>query len=344
MTRAAVLGAGAVGSQVVQYLLASDSVEQVLVRDYEPDRLARISRDFGSRVEIENPPFQEQLDVDAVVVASPRGTQVEAVATAISAGCPAVLVGDGLAETIDVLRLSEDAARAAVPVVVGSGFGPGFSCVLAAHGASWFESVDEIHVAKMGTGGPACALVHHRALSRRSYDWKTRNREVLESGNETGNWVRRPGGSGRELVWFPDPVGPRDCYRAALPDPVLLHHAMPDVGLITARMAATRRDRLTAPLPMLSPPHMEGGVGAVRVEIRGLRDGAQDVVVLGAVERPAAAAAKVAATTVEWLLADRHQVKGMVGLAEMVRPIDFLDDLAGRGLEAQIFEGERGLS
>ena len=65
---------------------------------------------------------------------------------------------------------------------------------------------------------------------------------------------------------------------------------------------------------------------------------------LGVTERPAVAAAAVAATTVEWLLADRHLVQGMVGLAEMVEPLAFLDDLADRGIEAQIFEGERSLA
>ena len=55
-------------------------------------------------------------------------------------------------------------------VVLGAGFAPGLTCVLAAHGMSWLDTVEEIHVSKVGTGGPACALVHHRALSRISYD------------------------------------------------------------------------------------------------------------------------------------------------------------------------------
>ncbi len=88
--------------------------------------------------------------------------------------------------------------------------------------------------------------------------------EVLKSLVGSGMWIRE-----------------RDCYRAALPDPVLLHHAFPGVGRITARMAATRRDRLTGPLPMLAPSHLEGGPGAVRVEVRGRRNGVEHVVVLG---------------------------------------------------------------
>ncbi|HJP24971.1 MAG: Gfo/Idh/MocA family oxidoreductase [Acidimicrobiales bacterium] len=338
MNRVAVLGAGAVGARVARQLLSSDAVEQVLLRDISAERLARASRSLGDRCRVEHHPFSDSLEADVVVVATPRGTHLEAVIETIAARRPAVLVGDGLAETIAVLRRSGDAARAGVPIAVGSGFGPGMSCVLAAHGASWFDEVDEVHVAKVGTGGPACALVHHRALSRRSYDWR------VDDGSGAGDWTRRTGGSGRELAWFPDPVGPRDCYRAALPDPVLLHHALPTVGRITARVAATRRDRLTAPLPMLSPPHVEGGMGAVRVEVRGRRDDASDVVVLGATERPAVAAAAVAATTVEWLLAGRHRVAGMAGLAEMVEPVAFLSDLVERDLKASIFEGERALS
>ena len=342
MSRVTILGAGAVGTRVARHLLADGSadppnaIDRVLLRDVDPERLtgalALLDRAATEgRVEVEHAPFPAELDADVVVVATPRGTQVAAVKSALSAGVPVVLSGDGLAETVAVARLADDAHERGVPVVLGAGFTPGLSCVLAAHACSWFDQVDEIHVAKAGAGGPACAVVHHRALSRLSYDW------------QGGDWRRRPGGSGRELCWFPEPVGPMDCYRAALPDPVLLHHAFPEVGRITARMAASRIDRLTAPLPMLSPTHVEGGVGAVRVEVRGRRGTTQDVCVLGVAERPAVAAAAVAATTVEWALADRLRVRGMAGLAEMVEPVAFISEVADRGLVAEIFEGEHAV-
>ena len=326
--KVAVLGAGAVGARVARQLLAADTATQVLLRDTSAERLALAARTLGDRVVIEHHPFPAHLDADVVVVASPRGTQLAAAEASIAVGRPAVLVCDGLAETIAVLRLEASAREAGVPVVVGAGFAPGLTCVLAAHGMSWFDEVEEIHVSKMGAGGPACALVHHRALSRISYDWRD------------GDWVRRPGGSGRELCWFPEPVGPRDCYRAALADPVLLHHAFPGVGRITSRMAATRRDRLTAPMPMLTPAHAEGAAGAVRVELRGRHGAVQDTVVLGAAERPAVAAAAVAATATEWVLTGRLGMSGMAGLAEMVDPVEFLQDLVERGLRSEIFKGD----
>jgi len=339
VSRVAILGAGAVGTRVARYLLASGSVgsvDRVLLRDVDPERLSGAlavldEAAADGRVEVEHAPFPDQADADVIVVATPRGTQLRAVREALSCGIPVVLSGDGLAETVAVARLADEAGQRGVPVVLGAGFAPGLSGVLAAHAHSWFDHVEEIHVAKVGAGGPACALVHHRALSRLSYDWRG------------GGWRRRPGGSGRELCWFPEPVGPMDCYRAALSDPVLLHHAFPEVERITARMAATRLDRLTAPLPMLSPTRVEGGVGAVRVEVRGRRGTTQDVRVLGVAERPAVAAAAVAATTVEWALAGRLRVRGMASLAEMVEPVSFLSDVGDWGLVAEIFEGEHAV-
>jgi len=340
VSKVAVLGAGAVGLRVVKHLLTpriggvANLVDRVILCDTSGERLIAIRSildQWADCIESQERAFPKDADVDAIVVATPRGTQAPLVRTAISSGVPIVLSGDGLAETVSVLKLADEAALVGVPVVLGAGFSPGLSCVLAAHASSWFDRVEEIHVTKVGAGGPACALVHHRALSRLSYDWRN------------NGWVRRPGGSGRELCWFPEPVGPMDCFRAALPDPVLLHHAFPNVQRITARMGATRRDRLTAPFPMLSPPPVEGGIGAIRVEIRGQRGISQDVKILGAAEKPAVAAALVAATAVDWVLAGRLQVSGMGSLAEMVEPVGFLTDLSDRGLVVEIFEGEHAI-
>ena len=102
-----------------------------------------------------------------------------------------------------------------MPVVVGAGFSPGLTCVLARLGAAASTTVDEIHVARLGTGGPACARQHHRALAGTALDWRD------------GGWAAPPGRFGPRAVWFPDPVGAADCYRAALPDALLLRAGVP---------------------------------------------------------------------------------------------------------------------
>ena len=326
--RVAVLGAGAVGARIARQLLSGTLVTQIVLRDTDADRLAQVSKSLGDRVIIEHAPFNSKLDAEVIVVATPSGTQMSTVLEAMDHRRPVISTTDSLAETVGMLKFSKQAQENNTPVVLGTGFAPGLTCVLASHAAAWFDKVEEIHISKVGTGGPSCALVHHRALSRISYDWRH------------DNWARRPGGSGRSLCWFPEPIGPQDCYRAALASPVLLHHAFPEVSWITARVSATLRDRLTAPLPMLSPPHSEGGLGAVRVEIHGQRNNSHEVAVLGAVERPAVAAATVAALATEYVIDGKLKINGMAGLSEIVEPIDFLHGLEKRGLKIQIFEGD----
>ena len=165
------------------------------------------------------------------------------------------------------------------------------------------------------------------ALNGNAMDWRD------------GGWLERRGGSGRELCWFPEPVGGQDCYRAALADGLLLVPAFPGIQRVTARLAATRRDRLTARLPMLRPPHPEGVLGAVRVEIRGRRGAASDVLVLGAMDRPGVAAGAVAAVA-----AIRWRPTPSSGSARSVSPRSStrspsLSDLARRGVKAAVFEG-----
>ncbi len=320
-----VFGAGATGARVVRMLAASPTVGSVEVRDTDGDRLQAVSGSFDETVTLgQGPEVAEGTDV--VVVATAAGTQAAVAQSAMRAGAAVVATTNEIIETRDLLALDHLAKRHEVPLVVGAGFMPGLTCLMARLGAAELDVVDEIHVAKAGTGGPACARQHHRALSSLAIDWRD------------GRWVRRPGGSGRELCWFPDPVAGRDCYRGALADALLLVPAFSGVNRVTARMAATRRDRLTAPLPMMRRPHPEGGVGAVRVELRGRRGTGRHVVVLGAQSRPAEGAAVVAASTALHLLAT-HVGPGASGLASIAGAEGLLREVAARGLRPCRFEG-----
>ena len=264
--------------------------------------------------------------VDVVLLTGPAGTHVDAARRHLALGRPVVSCGDSVDEVRALLALDAEAQARGVPVVVGAGFSPGFTCLLARHAAAGFERVDEIHVARRGTGGPACARQHHRALSGTALDWRD------------GGWQRRRAGSGRELCWFPDPIGAEDCYRAELPDALLLVPAFPGVERVTARLGASRRDRFTAHLPMLRRPHPEGLVGAVRVEVRGRRNEAQDVVVVGALDRPAVAAGAVAALAARWA-ASGQIAPGAAGLGAIADPGPFLTAMADVGIKAAVFDG-----
>ncbi|MGI8759545.1 MAG: Gfo/Idh/MocA family oxidoreductase, partial [Acidimicrobiales bacterium] len=283
----AVLGAGAVGARTVRQLASTPEVASVAVADRDARR-ARLVADAVAeparvRARAADDRWWDGADV-AVLAVSPGGHRLLA-ERLVAAGTSVVSVSDDMADVRGLLELDAVARERGCSVVAGAGFAPGLTCLLALHAASTFDRIDEVHVAKVGTGGPACARAHQRALRGEALDWRD------------GAWVSRRGGSGRELCWFPDPAGPEDCYRAAAPDALMLVPAFPGVQRVTARVGASRRDRLTAQLPMLRRPHPEGKLGAVRVEVRGRRGAALDAAVLGAIDRPAVAAGAVAAVT-----------------------------------------------
>ena len=327
--RAVVVGAGAVGARAARQIHSGDGVESLVVADAEPARAEGVAASLGEPARAAEWSRRLLEGADVVVLAHPGGHRAHAEA-ALEHGVHVVSVADAVGEVRALLDLDPEARERGLSVVVGAGFSPGLSCLLARHAAAAFDSVEEVHVAKVGTGGRACAHQHHAALTGEALDWRD------------GAWVRRSGGSGRELCWFPDPLGGRDCYRAALPEALLLVPAFPGVRRITARVAASRRDRLTARLPMLRRPHVEGVLGAVRVEVRGRRGTTYDVQVLGALDRPAVACGTVAAVAAGLAVTGALARPGAGGLGELVgETVPVLHDLARRGVRAAVFEGAR---
>ena len=320
--RAVVVGAGAVGVRAARQLLFLGQVDGLGIVEPRQARLEAVVASLGEPAKAVVSPE----GADVVLLAGPRGHREYAEA-ALDAGASVVSVSEDVDDVRALLALDAEAAERGLHVVVGAGFSPGLSCLLAAHAARSFEAVEEIHVAKVGTGGPACARQHHVALQG----------PAIEAG--AGTWRRHRGSSGRALVWFPDPVCGVDCYRAALPEPIVLAPAFPSAERITARVGANRRDRVTAHIPMLRRPHPEGTLGAVRVEVRGRHGEVRSDRVLGAVDRPAVAAGAVAALAARGAVDGRLSRTGAGGLASLADPGPFLAALADRGVKAAVFEG-----
>ena len=228
-------------------------------------------------------------DVDAgVVVLAMAGPHAATAADLVRAGAHVVSTSGSVDDVRALLDLDDTARGTGATLVVGAAVSPGLSGLLAREVVGRLAGCDELHIARHGTAGPACAREHHRALRGWAIGWRD------------GGWIERPAGGGRELCWFPEPVGARDCYRGELSEPLLLHRSFPQVERITARVSATRRDRFTTRLPMLSPPHREGGIGALRVEARGWdSDGARVTHIVGIAELIGTAAAAVAAAFVD---------------------------------------------
>jgi saccharopine dehydrogenase-like NADP-dependent oxidoreductase len=322
--RVGVLGTGAVGTRAARQLAATPTVDEVVVADTESARAERVASALAPKVRAVG--IDAFPTVDVVVLATPT-PQAETAAAMVRLGSSVVATTDDLADVDQLLGLDALARSRGVAVVPGAVFAPGLTCLLARFAAQALDRVDEIHVAKHGTGGPACARQHHRALGGLAVAW------------QDGVWTERQGGSGRELCWFPDPVAAHDCYQAEVADPILLVAAFPDVARVSTRMSATRRDRLTARLPMLRKPHPEGVLGAVRVEVRGKRQSERAIEVLGAIDRPAAAAGAVAAVAAT-MVVGRGTRRGAFGLGDAAVDAEaVLVELARRGVKAARYMG-----
>ncbi|QYG90981.1 Gfo/Idh/MocA family oxidoreductase [Iamia sp. SCSIO 61187] len=326
--RIAVVGLGAVGARAARQLASTEGVDEVLLRDIDDGRRSEVAASLGAIATPEPQSVTAPPEADAVVLALPAGDHAAAALPLVERGVPVVSTSDSVGDVEALLDLGPLAEAVGTTLVLGAAFSPGLSCLLARHAADLLDDVTEVHVARAGTGGPACAHQHHRALGGSAIDWRN------------GGWQRRAAGSGRELCWFPDPVGAADCYRAGLPDALLLVNALGPVERVTARLAATRRDRLTARLPMLRRPHPEGVLGAVRAEVRGRVDGRYETVVYGAFDRPGVAAGAVAAVAaVAAVRGDLGVPAGAHGLGASTRARELLGQLAVRGVKSAAFTG-----
>jgi hypothetical protein len=279
-----VVGCGVTGSRIVEHLTHAGA--RVAVADADPLVARALARRLKQVAVIDS---ADMYAADLVVLAHP-GPHVRTTEDLMALGTPVVSISDSLFDVQRLIELNRRAVALNQPIVIGAAMSPGLSGLLARMMSEQLVALDELHVAMHGTGGPACARQHHEALGAKALGW------------HDGEWIDRFGGSGRELCWFPEPVGPHDCYRAQLADPLLLHRSFPEACRVSARVSGTRRDRLTARLPMLTPPHRAGDLGAVRVEARGSdRRGGRVTLIHGAVGATAdlaAATATAAATAI----------------------------------------------
>jgi hypothetical protein len=325
---AVVVGAGAVGARAARQLVGADAFEQVLVVDAAAPRADAVAQSLGPIARAATW-SEARAAAPCVAVLAVPGDHRRWAEEVLDGGGDVVSTTGSRAGVAALLALDDDARRGGRTVVAGAGFAPGLSCLLARHAADGLDVIEEIHVARVGSGGPACTrdIVAAHAAGP-GLDW------------HDGRWAPPPRRGGGELRWFPEPIAGRDCYPADVGDTALLVPAFPGVARVSTRIGASRRDRALRRLPPLRRPPAEGLMGAVWVEVRGRRGAITDSVVLGALDRPALAAGVVAGVVASWVQAGRIAGPGAAGLASLVpEPLSLLQELARRGVRAATFTG-----
>lgn len=325
-----VIGVGATGARVVRQLAFSQQVERLTLVDTNSDRAKEVFESLAdngkTKVSIAAPNSWGATDVDVVVLAGGQGAHLLGAKAALDLDAQVVSLCDDPSEVADLSLMDEAFRSKGLTMVVGAGFSPGLSCVLASHAAKRFDRVDEVHIAHVGTGGKACKQRVYAAMKHRATEWTD------------GAWAIYNAGSGQELCWFPDPVGARDCYRGDLVEPLLLKPVFREATRITSRIAPLPR-RLGIRSLIGKRAGVDDEPGAIRVEVRGFKDSKHQIVVLGAIDRPSVGAGSVAALSAVWAGEGNLGDTGVKGLAGVVESTSFLKELANQGVKAAIFTG-----
>jgi hypothetical protein len=323
-----VVGLGEVGVRAARQLIDTPSIDRVIVASRRLERAREVATALHDGAEPyrlgRDDPLPE--DLDAVVTAVAGDADASLARRAVAAGIPYASASDRDATLRSLLALDAEARAHATRVIAGCGLAPGLTDVLARHAVGALDAVDELHVARWGVAGPESAAEARRAQREEAREW--RDGELVHEKHR-----------GAELIWYPDPVGARECELVAT-GVELLVAANPAAGRVTARLGAPPTRRFTPP----GRRDPGAGWGAVRVEAWGWRGTARTSVVYGVIERTAVAAGTVLGVTGAWLAGALPAVgadvaPGAAGLGALAAPVAFLAELARRGVKAAAFEG-----
>ncbi len=215
-------------------------------------------------------------------------------------------------------------------MLAGCGLAPGIGDVLAGHAADALDRLDEANVARWGVAGPASAEVARRALRLSAREW-------LDGS------VREAPRVGAELVWFPDPVGPREC---TLVDAgvELLAGSRHGIERATTRLGLAERRWWQAVAGGLAAHDPGETWGALRVEAWGWRGDVRETIVYGMIEHVAVAAGAALGIAGAWLAGALPELgavppAGVHGLGAATPAVPFLRELDRRGVKAAAFVG-----
>src|SRR3546814_1908944 len=134
MTSVLLVGAGAVGARAARQLVEADDVDEVVIVDPNGSRREAVVASTGDKA-VDGGWGEPVRETDAVLLAGPSAAHVDQAREHMAQGRPVVSCADGLDDVQALLDLGPEAAERGVPVVVGAGFSPGYTCLLARHAA-----------------------------------------------------------------------------------------------------------------------------------------------------------------------------------------------------------------
>jgi hypothetical protein len=314
----------AVGASNSNDATATDAAPNEVVGLHAPRAWRRDRDDFLAS--LHHTPF------DVVVLCTPDQTQVDLAAAAMASGAHVVATADSLQTRGQFSELDDLARQHGLSVVVGAAMSPALSTVLALHAATLFDPVLAVSVGLAGFWGKECRE-RRRLVRTDAID--------IRAGEE----IRYPKGSGREVLFFPDPLGGLECERDDFLDAVEIF------GALTRRENATSKgtpeNMVDVSVRVVTTPVVRGhghgrGVpaesGGLRVEVSGRTARTLSSVVYGLVGDPVDLSAIVSAVAARRLVRG-HGPTGVIGVHELGSPKELLADFIEAGIAPMVYEG-----
>lgn len=322
--RLGVEGLGLVGLRAVREGVTSSEIDSIVPIGGSEKRREEVFSAFGSPVDISE--GSADTDLDIVVLSGLDADHLESARDHVARGRSVVSTADS-PRTVDRLReLGDAVADQGLFVIVGAGFCPGLSTLLARHAADAMDQVNEVDVAVTGTAGVSCAARRAEAMRRDGVEWRD------------GAWLEVSARSGPQRLWFPDPIGAVECERGESAEPELVHAAVPSAARIIARIGEVpRSEQLGATISAWRRTRNIDEPGGVRVEVSGTVGSEGAILIYGVIDRPSIVTAAVAVSAA--LEARSSGARGGLGVAEIGPPVNLLRRLSERGVRASVFEG-----
>lgn len=228
-------GAGDMGSQVVSELHKSKEI-QVTMADYNITRAQKMASELGTNimtkfVDADNKESLQDALSGAFIAINCIGPfykyAFSIASTAIQAGVNYIDICDDDDATMALLSLDGLARRKNVSLLIGMGWTPGISNLLALHSARQMDTVEEIDTTWVGSASDTEGI----AVIKHVFHAVTRNTPMYDNYQ----WIDVPALSGEKYVTFPKPIGTIPAYYCGHPEPVTIPRFLDGVKKVTSR-------------------------------------------------------------------------------------------------------------
>lgn len=233
----AIVGAGAMGLQVAEELLASATEIELLAIDASQDSLSKFEDALANdkvKLAVKDATNIESLAAalqgsDVVVNAAQYNVNGLVMKAALKARTHYVDLGGMFHETRRQLKLHGEFHSAGLTAVVGMGAAPGITNVLAAHACAELEQVDSVEA----SFGASVEDLQDGSEFVPPYSLRTIMQEFLEESVQflDGSHHSQPPMSGARVISFPQPIGELDCIYTLHSEPATLPSFLASKGV-----------------------------------------------------------------------------------------------------------------